>query len=371
VINDHGQAREASIFVAVLGASNYTFVEATWSQRLHDWIGSHERAFAFYGGAPALLVPDNLKSGVTHAHRYEPMINRTYEDLARHYGTAVMPARPRKPKDKAKVENAVLVVSRWILARIRNESFDSLEALNARIGELLEVLNARPFRKLPGSRQSLFQEIERGSLKPLPETRFVTGDWSTARVGLDYHVEIDGHAYSVPHALVRKQVDVRATATTIEIFHGHRRVASHVRSRASGGHSTHPEHQPASHRAHAEWTPRTLLSWAQETGVHVRAVVERMLAEKPHPEQGYRACLGLRGLAKKHGWERLDAACLRALALDDVSLRGIESMLRKGLDRLPLPNESEDLDLVLVHENIRGSAYFRERLAGVVEVEQC
>jgi transposase len=265
----------------------------------------------------------------------------------------------------------VLVVSRWILARLRAESFASLAGLNARIGGLLVQLNARPFRRLPGCRRSLFEELEQAALRPLPGTLFVTGTWSTARVGPDYHVVVDGHAYSVPHALVRKVVDIRAGAVTVEILHGHRRVASHLRSPAASGHTTCPEHQPASHRAHAAWTPRALVAWAREVGASVGDAVERMLETKPHPEQGYRACLGLRALAKKHGEQRLEAACLRALAIDDVSLRGIESILRRGLDRLPLPGEVEDLDIALVHENVRGAAYYRERSGAATEAEGC
>ncbi len=357
---DAGRVRSAAIFVAVLGASSYTYAEATWSQGSHDWIASHERAFEFFQGVSSLLIPDNLKAGVTSAHRYEPIVNRTYEDLAEHYGTAVMPARPYRPKDKAKVESGVLLVSRWVLARLRDEQFGSLGALNARIRELLVALNERPFRTLPGCRRSLFEELERPALRPLPESRFVYGTWATARVGPDYHVLVDGHAYSVPHALVRKVVEMRVTSTTVEVLHGHRRVASHVRSSKVGGHSTHREHMPASHRAHAEWTPQTLLAWAELTGPSTSAVVARMLEEKPHPEQGYRACLGLRSLSKKYGPERLEAGCVRALAIGGVSLRSVESILRQGLDSLPLPSEGEDRDIALVHENVRGADYYRD-----------
>jgi transposase len=366
---DHGQVRHAQVFVAVLGASNYTYAEATWSQASHDWVASNERALLFIGGSPALLVPDNLKAGVEQAHRYEPKVNRTYEDFARHYGTAVLPARPYKPKDKAKVETGVLLVSRWILARLRDEQFLSLEALNARIFDLVVALNERPFRSLPGSRRSLFEQLDKPALLPLPESRFVYGDWARARVGIDYHVSVDSHAYSVPHALVRKVVDLRVTGTTVEIFHGARRVASHLRSSKAGGHSTHREHMPASHRAHAEWTPQTLLVWAALVGESTARVVERMLEEKPHPEQGYRACLGLRSLSKKYGSARLEAACRRAVAIDGVFLRSIESILSSGLDSLPLVEE-EDRDIALRHENVRGPEYYRGAGAGE-EVVPC
>jgi transposase len=355
---DDGVVRHAQIFVAVLGASNYTFAEATWSQSSPDWIGSNERALLFLGGVPSLLVPDNLKAGVEHAHRFDPKVNRTYEELAEHYGTAVLPARPRSPKDKAKVETGVLLVTRWILARLRDEQFFSLAALNARIRELLRDLNERPFRRLPGCRRSLFEQLDRPALSPLPATRFVYGDWARARVGIDYHVEVDAHAYSVPHAFVRKVVDIRISPTTVEIFSGTRRIASHVRSSKPGAHSTHREHMPHSHRAHAEWTPQTLLAWAETTGPSTRQVVARILDEKPHPEQGYRACLGLRSLSKKYGPGRLEAACRRALAISGVSLRSIESILRAGLDQVPLV-EDEDRDIALVHENVRGPEYYR------------
>lgn len=356
---DHGVLRFAQIFVAVLGASNYTFAEATWSQTSPDWIGSHERALHFIGGVPSLLIPDNLKAGVEHAHRFDPKVNRTYEEMAEHYGTAVLPARPYHPKDKAKAETGVLLVTRWILARLRNEQFFSLSALNARISELLVKLNDRPFRTLPGCRRSLFEQLDRPALGPLPESRFIYGDWARARVGIDYHVEVEAHAYSVPHAYVRKVVDIRVSATTVEIFSATRRIASHVRSSKPGAHSTHREHQPASHRAHAEWTPQTLLAWAETTGESTRHVVAQILDAKPHPEQGYRACLGLRSLAKKHGSARLEAACHRSLAIDGVSLRSIESILTHGLDRVPLAGQDEDRDIALRHENVRGPEYYR------------
>jgi transposase len=362
---DHGVLRSAQIFVAVLGASNYTFAEATWSQASPDFIASHERALLFIGGVPSLLIPDNLKAGVDHAHRFDPKVNRTYEEMAEHYGTAVLPARPYHPKDKAKAETGVLLVTRWVLARLRNEQFFSLAALNARIFELLLELNERPFRNLPGSRRSLFEQIDRPALGPLPASRFVYGDWARARVGIDYHVEVDSHAYSVPHAFVRKVVDIRISGTTVEIFSGTRRIASHVRSSKPGAHSTHREHMPASHRAHAEWTPQTLLLWAETSGESTRQVVARILDERPHPEQGYRACLGLRSLSKKHGALRLEAACRRALSIDGVSLRSIESILKAGLDQVPLAGEDENRDIALRHENVRGPEYYR----GVCDTE--
>ena len=251
---DGEQIRQAQIFVAVWGASSYTFAEATWSQGLPDWIGSHVRAFEFGGGVTALVVPDNLLSGVTQACRYEPEINPTYQDLAVYYGVAVMPARVRKPRDKAKVESGVLFVQRWILARLRNRKFFSLSELNKAIGELLVRLNERPFRKLPGSRRSQFESLDRPALRPLPAERFVYAEWKKARVGPDYHVEVFGHHYSVPYQLVKDQLDVRVSARTVECFAKSKRVASHLRSFHAGAHTTQAEHMPRAHREYAEWT---------------------------------------------------------------------------------------------------------------------
>ncbi len=366
-----GLVLQAQIFVAVLGASNYTYAEATWTQALPDWIGSHVRALAFIGGVPALIVSDNLRSGVAKPHRYEPEANRTYEDLARHYGTALLPARPRRPRDKAKVEIGVQVVERWILARLRNRQFFSLSELNAAIRELLSDLNARQMRKLPGSRLSLFETLERDCLRPLPPEPFEYCEWNTARVGIDYHVEVDRHYYSVPSALTRRQVDLRVTAATVEVFHGNRRVASHVRSRQVGGHSTHAEHMPKAHRAHAEWSPARLLAWASEVGAQTAEVVSRILEAKPHPEQGYRACLGLQRLARRYTPERLEAACRRTLAINAPSYLSVESILKLGLDRIPMADEVEQTDVALVHENVRGADYYRRESAAETEVPVC
>jgi transposase len=357
---DGAVLRLAQIFVAVLGASNYTYAEATFSQQMPDWIGAHTRALEFFGGATELAVPDNLRAAVTRAHRFEPDVNRTYEDFARHYGMAVLPARPYKPRDKAKVEVGVQVVERWILARLRHAQFHSLSDLNAHIRELLVELNERPFRKLPGCRRSLFEAIDQPALRPLPSNRFEYHVWKKATVGIDYHVEVGGHYYSVPHALVRKLVDVRVTGTVVEVFHRHRRVASHVRSTARGGQSTHAEHMPAAHRAHREWTPASLLMWAALVGPDTAEVVRHTLETKPHPEQGYRSCLGLRSLSKTYGEDRLEAACRRARLIGGVSLASIESILKLGVDRLPLPDDEQSRDHDFVHENVRGPEYYRD-----------
>jgi transposase len=354
-----GELKEAQIFVAVLGASNYTYAEATWTQGLADWIGAHTRAFAFLGGVPELVIPDNLKSGVSKACRYEPLLNTSYYEMLAHYGTAALPARPYKPKDKAKVEVAVQVVERWILARLRKQTFFSLYDLNLAIRHLLDHLNQRPFKKLPGSRASQFAALDQPALRPLPAQAYEYAEWRVARVGLDYHVEIDKHYYSVPHTLLRQQVDVRLTEKTIELFHRGQRVAAHVRSTRQGSHSTKAEHMPKAHRAHMDWTPGRLLTWAAETGPHTRDLVKHLLWNKPHPEMGYRSCLGLLNLAKRFGKERLEAACQRALLLGSPTRRSVLSMLEQGLDQQPLPVAPVAPQPALFHQNIRGPDYYQ------------
>lgn len=353
-----GEVTQAQIFVAVLGASNYTFAEATWSQTLPDWIGSHVRTFEFLGGVSQLVIPDNLKSGVTKPCRYEPVLNRTYEDLATHYETAVIPARVRKPQDKSKVEVGVQVVERWILAALRHRQFFSLSELNAAIRELLERLNNRRFRKLPGTRRSQFEALERPQLKPLPSTAFEYCDWSRVRVRSDYHVDVEDHFYSVPYQLVSQQLDVRLTAETIECFHAGQRVACHVRSRDRGQSTTLVEHMPREHRHYAEWTPQRLVQWSRETGPSTATVVERILTSRSHPHQGFHSCLGLHKLAKGYGEERLEAACHRALAICGLSYRSIRSILENGLDRQALPTASPEPP-ALNHENVRGASYYQ------------
>ena len=352
-----GEVLSAQIFVAVLGASNYTYAEATYSQRLPDWCASHVRALAYFGGVPRLVVPDNLKSGVTKACRYEPALTRTYQDLLEHYGTAALPARPYKPRDKAQVEKGVQLVERWILARLRKRTFFALADLNRAIAELLEWLNARPFKKLPGSRLSQFNEHERAALLPLPDAPYEYAEWKKARVHIDYHVELDGHYYSVPHALLRRELDVRLTATTIECFFNQQRVAIHPRDGRKGRHSTVAEHMPKAHRAHLEWTPERFLNWAAAIGPHTRELVQHLLADRPHPEIGYRACLGLLNCTKRFGDERLEAACHRALALYSPTRRCVLSILEKGLDTQPLPEPVTEIPLP-AHANIRGAAYY-------------
>ena len=352
-----GEIRQAQIFVAVLGASSYTYAEATWTQQLPDWIGSHVRAFQFLGGTSEILVPDNLRSAVTQAHRYEPDLNPTYADLANHYGVAVLPARARRPRDKAKAEAGVLLVERWILAVLRNRTFFSLEELNREIARLLEQLNARPFRKLPGSRRQWFEQLDRPALRPLPEQPYEYAEWKKVRVNIDYHVEVEGHYYSVPHALVRKALEVRYTERTVECLYRGQRVASHVRSQLKGHHTTVAEHMPASHRQYAEWTPQRLIRWAEKTGPATAGVVQTILQSRAHPQQGFRACLGILRLGKGYGDERLEAACRRALRIGSPSYKSIDSILRQGLDRKALP-EQQELELSIEHDNIRGADYY-------------
>ena len=357
VVDPHtGELREAQIFVAVLGASNYTFAEATWTQALPDWIASHVRAFEFYGGCAELVIPDNHRPAVSRVHRYEPDTNPTYHDLAQHYGVAVLPARVRKPRDKAKAEVGVQVVQRWILAALRNRTFFSLGELNAAIARLLERLNSRPFRKLPGSRRSMFEQLDRPALRPLPTQRYVFAQWKKARVNIDYHVEVDGHYYSVPHALIRRQLDVRLTATTVECLYRGQRVASHVRSSRKGHHTTVDEHMPEKHRRMGQWTPQRFIRWAEKIGPHTAALITTVLDSRRHPQQAFRSCLGILRLAKSYGDERLEAAAARALAIGANSYRSIESILTHRLDH----NAPEQIELAapIEHHNIRGANYY-------------
>ena len=352
-----GEMKPAQIFVAVLGASNYTFAEATFSQQLEDWIMSHVRAFSYFGGVPEVVVPDNLKSGVSKSCRYEPDLNPTYQDLARHYRTSVLPARARKPRDKAKVEAGVLLVERWILARMRHHAFYSLAELNREIRQLLQVLNTKPFKKLPGSRQSRFDEMEKPTLRPLPATPYELAHWKKATVHLDYHVEVEGHYYSVPYTLVRKQLDIRYTASTVECFYRGQRIASHFRNDDRGRHSTVREHMPANHRQYAEWSPERFKRWAAKIGPQTALLTEILLAQRAYPQQAYRTLLGILRQAKVYGEPRLESACERALHFNTLSYRSIESILKNGLDRRPLTVRTDNSKPVQ-HSNIRGADYY-------------
>ncbi len=354
-----GEVRfEAELFVAVLGCSNYLVAEAVASQSLEHWVTAHVHCFETLGCVPALVVCDNLRSGVTRAHRYEPDVNATYEEMAAHYQVAVIPTRPGKPRDKAKVEAGVLLAERWILARLRNRRFYSLAEANAAIAECVTAINQRPFRKLPGSRQSWFEELERPVMRPLPATRYEFARWRVGvKVNIDYHVEYLRHYYSVPYQLVGVRVDVRVTATCVEVFHASRRVASHLRDDTPGRHTTDPAHMPVAHRRHAEWSPSRILAWANRTGSATAALAQAIMDSRPHPEQGYRSCLGIIRLADRYGPERVEAACARALTVRALSYRSVESILRHGLDSQPLPAASTRTHPD--HHNLRGAAYYQ------------
>ena len=352
-----GEARGVKIFVAVLGASNYTYAEARFSEALPEWIRAHVNAFTFLGGVPKAIVCDNLKAGVTAAHRYESGINRTYQDLAAHYGTTILPTRPRKPRDKAKVEVAVLIVERWILARLRHQRFFSLTELNAAIRFLVDELNTRLMRKLGASRRELFESIDRPALQPLPAEPYHYAEWRRARVAPDYHVEVRGHFYSVPSRLIRQVVEVRVTEATIEVFHRGTRVASHARSPVPHRHTTIPEHMPSAHRRYAFWTPARVLEAAEKIGPSTIALCEAIMRAKPHPEQGFRSCLGILSLARAYGPTRLDAACQRGISIGAMSYRSIASILQNGLDKAFLADAVPEPDPIR-HGNIRGQGYY-------------
>ncbi len=353
-----GEWRPVELFVMVLGASSYTYAEATRTQQLPDWIASHTRAFAFFGGVPIAVVPDQLKSGVTTACRYEPGVHRLYAELATHYDTTILPARPAKPRDKAKVEVAVQVAERWIVARLRHEVFFTLPALNDRIAALLTELNAKPMRHYGGaSRRDLFERLDRPALRPLPPTRFEYAEWKRARVNLDYHIAAAHHAYSVPHTLVHEDVEVRLTATAIEIFHRGQRVAAHAR-RYGPGFTTVAAHMPKAHQQHREWSPSRFIRWATTIGPQTAALVAAILADRPHPEQGYRSCLGILRLSKRYDPARLEAACTRALAAGARSYRHVAAILQRGLDRTPPLPAAESPPTPVTHENVRGPDYY-------------
>ena len=351
-----GEVHDAQLFVACLGASSYTFAEATMTQSLPDWTGSHVRAFSFFGGVTAQVVSDNLKSGITKACFYEPAVNRTYADLARHYGTAIVPARPYKPRDKAKVEVAVQVTERWILAALRNRQFFSLAELNAAIRELVDKLNNRVTPHLGASRRALFEALDRPALKALPQEPFEYAAWKTCRAGLDYHVEVEKHYYSVPHTLLRQELWARFTERTVEIFHRGKRVASHMRSSSNRKHTTLPDHMPSAHRRYAEWTPERLTRKASEIGPNTDALVEVILRERRHPEQGFRSCIGILRLARSHGAERLEAACGRALEIGTRSYTSVNSILKNNIDRRQRQRAADGP--AIKHQNIRGPKYF-------------
>ncbi len=360
-----GEEIPVELFVAVLGASSYTYAEAIPSQKLRDWVGVHIRMAEYFGGSTQLWVPDQLKSAVTTPCRYEPALNRSYQELAGHYGAVVVPARPGKAKDKAKVEGAVLLAQRWILARLRHRTFFELGELNAAVRQLLDELNGRPMQKLGISRRQMWERLDRPALLPLPVTRYELAQWKTCRVNIDYHVEVARHFYSVPYQLIHEAVEARYTASIVEVYYKGRRITSH-RRRYDHKPSTLAEHMPSSHRAHAEWTPSRLIGWAEKAGAATGRVVAEILRSRPHPEQGYRACLGLIRLGRRYGDDRLDAACARAERLRSYSYRTVKNILASAQDRLPLEDEPPAPAPGPRHANIRGGEYYAAQ-----EVHKC
>ena len=356
-----GECRHAQIFVAVLGASSYTYAEATLTQSLPDWIGAHVRCFEFFDGVPAVVVPDNLKSAVSKACRYDPQINPTYHQLATHYDIAVIPARPYKPKDKAKAEVGVQIVERWILMRLRKQTFFTLAELNHAIRDLLHDLNRRSFKKLPGSRRSQFEAIDKPALRPLPRDPYHYREVKKARVSLDYHIEYDGHYYSVPYPLVKEEVSLYVGEKSVQIFYQGAQVALHPRSFTRGGHTTDANHMAKAHRKHQAWSPQRFLNWAEKIGPHTRAVVNHQLTTRRHPEHGYRACLGLLKLAKTYSEARLEAACSRAIAINAPTYKSLVSILQKGLDKVPAETPNAQAELPFQHDNVRGASYYQDQ----------
>jgi transposase len=347
---------EAQLFVGVLGASNYTFAEATATQEIKNWLGSHRRCFEFFGGVPAAVVPDNLKSGVKKAFYYDPELNPAYREFAQHYGVAILPTRVKKPKDKGKVEVGVQIAERWILAVLRNRKFFSLVELNQEIAKLLEKLNSRKMKSYGCNREQLFKSVDQPALRRLPQKPYELFEFKLARVNIDYHVEVERHYYSVPYKLVGQEVEIRIREQSIEVLHEGKRITLHARSREKFKHTTKKEHMPPSHQAVLKWTPTRLLNWAAKIGSGTKLQVQALLDSREHPEQSYRACLGLLRLEKKVGQSRLEAACNRANHLGIASMRRVKSILDSGMDRLPIVNCKEIP--IINHRHVRGRTYY-------------
>jgi len=355
-----GEIRESQIFVATMGASNYTYAEATWTQSLPDWISSHVRTFKFLGGVPEIIVPDNIKTGINKSCRYEPDINPTYQEMASHYRCVVIPTRIRSPKDKAKVETGVKIVEQWILARLRNITFFTLTDLNKTIRNLLYDLNTRPFQKMPGTRETMFEDLDKPALKPLPLKPYAYAEWKKAKPHIDYHIEVKGVYYSVPYQLAGKQLETRITQHIIEVFYKGKRVASHQRSYdPSRRYITVREHMPRNHQKYLDWTPQRIINWASRTGKATAQTVEVVMKSRSHPQQGFRSCMGIISLGKEFTQDRLEAACSRALAIGSPSYKSIHAILKKGLDRLPPQKEVPQQTSFINHSNIRGPEYYQ------------
>ena len=353
-----GVCEKAVLFVAVLGASNLTYAEPVLHQDLPTWIGCHVRAFDYFEGTTVIWTPDNPRAGVKKPNKYDPELNPTYAELARHYNATVLPARPRRPRDKAKVEAGVLVAERWILAALRNRTFYSLDELRTAVAELVERLNNRMMRRLKKSRRQLFEEIERTALKPLPVRSYEYAEWAKPRVGFDYHVEFDDHFYSVHFTLIGEQLDLRATEATVEIFQRGRRIESYARSYAKGGYTTLKRHMPRAHLDVVDWTPERIIEWGQKIGPSTAAFLQAVMAAKDHPQQGFRRCRGVLALARSYPADRLERACARALHFRMLTYRGVEAILKNKRDQEPLPGEAEPQQSLPLHENIRGRRYY-------------
>lgn len=352
-----GDKIPTKLFVSVWGASCYTYSRATLGEDLESWIDVNTRAFEYFKCAPKALVPDNLKAGVTKACRYEPELNPTYADFARHYGVAILPARPYRPKDKAKVENGVLIAKRLIIGRLRNRIFTSLADLNQAIFELIEALNDKPLTALKVSRKDLFESLDKPNALKLPEDSFEFAQWKKARVGINYHVAFEKHFYSVPYTLIHEELEIRATLTTVEIYKKGQRLYSHKRSYKIHGYTTQKEHMPPSHQKYLEWTPERIIEWAKKYGPSVEELVNTILFEREHPEQAYRSCLGIIRLANHYDPARLNKACQRAIAYHNHSYRAVRTILEKNLDQIEA-SITQSPASVLLHENVRGPEYY-------------
>lgn len=371
---DTGEVRYAQIFVCTLGASNYTFANATWTQSLPDWIDSHIKAFEYFGGVPEIAVIDNLKSGVNKSCRYEPEINKTYHDFAMHYGIVVVPTRARKPKDKAKVEVAVQIVERWILACLRNQTFFSLSELNTEISRLLEKLNSKQFKKLNTSRKQLFEEKEKPLLKQLPERLYELCEWKKARVNIDYHIELNDHYYSVPYKHVSEEVELCFNSKIVSIYRKNIQIALHARRYEKGKYSTLMEHMPKAHQEYLKWDPTRIINWAGNIGPNTKALIQKLLESKQHPAQGYRSAIGIIRFEKVYGKERMENAAKRALTYRGYSYHSIKSILKKGLDKEEIKvqiKERQDRKIISIHENIRGPEYFSVENTIKMEEKKC
>lgn len=352
------EVTQAQIFVACFGASNYTYADATVSQSLEHWIGSHQRALAFFGGVPRAIVPDNLKSGVTDPCRYEPGINRSYQDFAEHYNVIILPARPKAPRDKAKVENSVQQVERQILAPLRDEVFTSFAQLNTALKQGIERLNERTMRTYGQSRRERFEQVDQPHLSPLPTQGFEFAHWKNAKVNLDYHIEVDRHYYSVPYEYVRQEVRVKITEHFVQIFHDHQRISAHERSRIPFCHSTQADHMPPEHYAYKTQSREKFLVWAGQIGPATTQQVEAIFAKKAHEEQAFRTLKGVQHLGTTYGSERLEAACHRANVLAMVGKKHLLSILKHKLESEPLPNEMQAV-VPIHHANVRGPLYYQ------------